>query len=155
MLGKVKCSLFIVVDELGSAPQFLKAMCGAGNQMVATFADHFHKECAMMAGGTGANGFATQVGSLPNSYQLLPMPTDSKLVWEGIARMITDEPGLSVVKVLETNSTALQLVTNPRMAAIMFDHLTRKNMELGILGLEPLPRAIKNIFAHLSCTRGI
>lgn len=143
-LKEVDCSLFIVVDELGNAPKFLMAMCGAANQMIAMVGERFQKKCELMAGGTGVNGFAMRVGSLPDSYQLLPLPNATKLVWEGIVEEIK-EPGLSVVRVLETNSTARQLATNPRMAAIMFEHLTRKKMELGILGLEPLPRAIKNI----------
>lgn len=143
ILGKVTCSLFIVVDELGSTPKFLRAMCGAGLQMIKLVQQRFHnKNCELMAGGTGANGFAIRVGSLPGTYLLVPLPTDTTEVWEAITTRITDEPGRSVVAVLRENPTALQLATNPRMAAIMFDHLTRK---VSILGLEPLPRAIKNI----------
>jgi len=142
-------ALLIAIDELGNQPQFLRALCSLGTSKVIPQNLGFRIPCSFMVAGTGVGEMNSPVGSLPSSYTILPLPSTDQ-VWNTLVKAVETSKkvmdGVSVLQVLQKQSTTARLAKNPRVAALMYRKLRTRNEFAfwSFLGNQPSPRAIEN-----------
>jgi len=113
--------LLFLLDELGSYPSLMRALCAVHLQLEHRIHQEFpyQNRCLFLVGGTGADAVPLSVGSCPEQFNVITMPTN-KSVWEHLVKTTAYSPvAAAFVQVLEKNPTAQSLATNPRIAAIM------------------------------------
>jgi hypothetical protein len=125
---KTERPVYLVVDELGSCPTILRALCGLYEQQaLSELADQvLAKSFQIIACGTGCDGLSTAPGSSIASYELFRMQDDStgKEFMDILATQASFPASLrAYLGKLDETSSVVRLLRNRRVAAAFHEGL--------------------------------
>ena len=154
LLSDPNITYFIALDELGSVPMFVRALCRVYSDIPKLLKEQFgFGTVRVVAAGTGVDSSCAVAGSLPETYRIITMPSASP-VWLKLLESLRSEGSLpaEVLTEAEEHPSVKAFSTNARLAAIMFEFLrATKDARLGsaYLGYNSSPQCRKAFILQL------
>jgi hypothetical protein len=127
LVGSAPLTVSIVMDEFGSYPGFVRALCSARGYVRRSLAKlfKFDVHIQLIVVGTGTDAQATRSGSLPSSFVAARMPTAApmlELLKTSLSAKFQTAADV-LLEALDAHTQAAHLVQNPRLAALLFKRI--------------------------------
>jgi hypothetical protein len=119
-------TLHILVDELGSAPTLVRALCGCRNDLENEINSQLDvkdtvKVCLMLAG-TGCDAASAAPGSYPDDFSIVTLGECK--VWNALLNLLREDEH-PLYEYLVASKMATDLGQNARVAALMYRIVSR------------------------------